>query len=356
MGRWAEIIIPILITSVLFAPLYAHADSPIVVQPVINFDLQGLIDGVAQNASAITGALGSIPSTVFGLFREYLEGAMREINSQLVGLLKALFSANPDPEQMKAWADTAVAIVSAFYLLVFLAAGLAFMFSGISLERRHRAKEWLKNAISMVILVSISFPVYSAALEIATAITSLVLGSVPDSFFLLTAFSGMNIAALALSAMAASFAVITLFLRYLFLLMGAALFPIGLALYFTPPLRAWGVAIFNLIGAAIAMQFVDALVFSSAANMILAFAENAPPGFVLAFTFMAIGLLNIAMMLYALAKSAFPGHAPAPVAIQPGNIGSPHINDSSALTGALHRVAQNVNALSATLSAKLRDS
>lgn len=356
MERWAGVIIPILITSILFAPFYAHADTPIVVQPVINFDLHGLIESVAQNASAITGALGSIPSAVFGLFREYIEGAVKEIDNQLVSLLKALVSANPDPENMKEWADTAVAIVSAFYLLVFLAAGLAFMLAGISPEKRHRAKEWLKNAVIMVIAVNISFPVYSAALELAAAITNFIWGSVPDSFFLSSAFSGMNIAALALFAMSASFAILTLFLRYLFLLMGAALFPIGLFLYFIPPLRAWGMACLNLIGAAIAMQLVDALVFSAAANMLSAFAGTAPSGFVLAFTFMAIGLLNIAMMLYAMAKSAFAGHQPRAVPMQAEKTGTAHANDNSALTRALHRVAQNVNALSATLSTKLKES
>ncbi len=337
MNKGLEITLPLLLTFLLAAPLYAHADGGIVVQPIINFDVGSLLGGIAQNASAITGALGSVPGAIFDLFRNYLENAIREMNLQMLDFLRKLVSANPDPESMKPWADSVSIIISAFYLLIFMAAGFAFILGGMSAGKRARAKEWLSNAVIMVVAVDISFPMYKLILEMSTAITNFLWDSVPENLFL-PAISGLNIALLFFLGCSIVFALMTIFMRYLFLLVAAGLFPLGLFLYFTPPLNRWGRAVLNLIGAALAMQFVDVLIFAAAGSMLLQF--SGPAGaLVPALAFIVVGLANIALMFYALLKSALiPFGSEAP-------------NAHGQLSQALHSLSENIGTLASTMPA-----
>ncbi len=340
MERFTEVVMPIVLTFLLLSTQYAHApgEGQIVVQPVINFDLQGLISSFGQNADNIIGAVGGVPSAVFSLFKAYFEDTIRALDAEMLSFLGEVVSANPDPAPMKGLADTVTAVVSSLYLLVFLAAGFAFLFAGLSPERRHRAKEWLLNALIMVVAVNSSFPVYTIALELSATVTRSAWASVPVSFFLPGMLSGLGAGQLLFFGTSIVFALSTIVLRYLFLLVAAGLFPLGMFLYFTPPLKQWGKAVFSLIGAALAMPIVDTLVFGAAGSMAGAFPAH--QGLVPSFAFIAVGIANLAMMVYALLKSAVMPFAPAPN----------HSHEASGLAQSMHNLGENLNALNSTLS------
>ncbi|GEM_PF-1471422 len=362
-----EIAMPILLTFLLVSPLYAHApgDPPIVFQPVINFDLQGLIDSFNSGAGTITGAVGAVPQGMLGLFKGYLEDSARGMDVELLAFLKTIATSNPDPESMRGISDSVSLIISGFYLLTFLWAGMQFMLAGFSAEKRHAAKGTLGNAIAMVVAVGLAFPAYSLLLELASAVSLFAISSVPESFFLPSALTGLGIGQLVLFALCAAFAIATLFLRHISLLIGAGLFPVAIFLYFPPPLRPWGSAILNMVGAAIAMQFVTLLGFWAAANMLSGFAPGIAGWIIPAFAFIAVGAGNISLALYALAKSALSPIAliranptPANVPTAQYHFAAPaqHTQQTAfaqnpELAQAMERLCENINTLSGILSA-----
>jgi len=129
--------------------------------------------------------------------------------------------------------------------------------------------------------------------------------SPPESFFSAAQLPGFGFIAGIFYGATAAIAAFTLIARYIFLLAGTGLFPIGIFLYLIPPTNGWGKAIFNLLGVAMAMQFVDVVIISAANQL----ASEIPPGmgkeFVPAFAFMTIAIANMAMALFAVIKSAF---------------------------------------------------
>lgn len=300
-----EIALPMLLSGLLLSPGIVHASEQIVVQPVINFDLQGLIDTMTKGNTLLHGGIAAIAPAIGEVLRNYFESSARDFDSPIVGLLKVLFSANPAVNGMKKLVDVTVTIISSLYLLFFTIAALMFLAAGISVEKKILAKEWMKNSLFMVAGVNVSFPVYGFLLEIGTAISAVMLESVPHNFFSESILAGSGLFTLLFIGMTMMFAAFTLFLRHVFLLVGAVLFPIGIVLYFLPPTRKWGRVVFNLIGAAIALQFVDAalIVASSQAASIVqgAGAETIMAGA----AFVMIGTTNLAIMVFALAKSAF---------------------------------------------------
>ena len=157
-----EIILAILLTGLLFSnqAVYAGSGLPIVVQPIINIDVSGIINAVISKADQLGNAVNAVGRGVGDALKAYLEGSIESFNSPVLLLMEYLISANPNPEPMKPWFDSVVIVISALYLLVFVCAGLMFLLSAISPEKRIEAKIWLRNTAFIIALVSFSYPIY----------------------------------------------------------------------------------------------------------------------------------------------------------------------------------------------------
>jgi hypothetical protein len=165
----------------------------------------------------------------------------------------------------------------------------------------------------MIIGVGISFYLYKLILELATGITNFMWVTGFEQFFNSSILSGAGVLMLLAFAGSIILALVTLFLRYLFLLIGVVLFPIGIFLYLTPKFENWGRIIFNFLGVMLAIQFVDLIVLIATSQAITQLAGNAGAEFVLPLGFLIIAITNAAMMVYAIIKSALSIANNAPV-------------------------------------------
>ena len=318
MIKWFEFFLPMILLVGFLTPL-AHAEGI-----NINIDVSGIISAVNGNTQSNANAMGetkevlndsitALPFDIFGIFSGSIKGSLIRFNSSLLDLAEELLSANPDPELMFGWWQAITIIISSFYLLIFLIIGLMFLINGHSVVKREQAKEWLKNAVIMIIGVSVSFYLYKLILELSTDITKFMWITGFEQFFENTLFASTGIFMLIAFSGTIGFALITLFLRYLFLLIGAVLFPIGIFLYLTPKFESWGKIIFNFLGMMLAIQFIDMIVLIGTQQAIIQLAGNTGAGFVLPLGFLVIGIVNIAMMIYAIIKSALSIATNAPV-------------------------------------------
>jgi len=338
--RFFDFFIPMILFVSLLTPM-AHALT-------INIDVSGIVNAVngntQSNATAmndtktvLNNTLGGLPLDIFSIFKNSAKNSLFAFNTSLLSLAKELISANPDPQLMFGWWQSIVTIISCFYLLVFLVIGFAFMINGHSVVKREQAKEWLKNAVMMIIGVSVSFYLYQLILELSSGITKFLWVTGFEQFFEPSIFAGAGILLLLLFSCTIALSLITLFLRYVFLLMGVVLFPIGIFLYLTPKFDNWGKIIFNFLGVMLATQFIDVIVLIATQQALLQLGGNAGASFVLPLGFLIITITNIAIILYAIVKSALSIVTQAPilnmaVSAVTGNIAG--VIGSAAKTGA----------------------
>ena len=163
-------------------------------------------------------------------------------------------------------------ILSLFYGLLILYSGVNFMISGYDVAKREKAKEWFKNIIIMIVLVQASYFIYSAVIDINSLLTSGVINLVDTHFFMLTADNIINIG---LQFFLGIFYVFTLLitilmltLRYIIVAVGVVFIPIGIFLYFIPPLQSYGKLILNFLGICIFVTFFDSIVFLAGAKLV----------------------------------------------------------------------------------------
>ncbi len=323
MNAGAEIFIPLLMASlILFSPLVQAAadDKQIVFSPSINIDIDGLIKAVKSSASelgsavtgnasgigeTINGSITGMPVKLFGLFKDSMRDSAKSFNDPFLGLAESLMKANPDPDSLYTWWQYITALISSFYLFIFLFAGLMFLLSFSGAEKRAVAKEWLRNAFMIIIGVNVSFVLYRLVLETAEAATGYIFAEASRSILASAVLSGAGIMLLAVYAFGLLCLSITLFARYVFLLVGVMLFPVGIFLYFIPPLREWGKAVFNLLGAALFMQFIDAILFVASTKAASDFAGGQGGAYLPAVGLILIACVNAALIFYALIKAAF---------------------------------------------------
>ena len=308
MNKAIELLLPILVVSLLFSTPLVHAEEdeePIVVQPIINIDLQGVIDAITGTGNNLETNVNEVPNGIFGLFTGWFDDSLQEFDVTLLSLTGFLLATNPDPESMFDWWQSIVLIISSFYLLIFLLVGFMFMYHSINPEKRAVAKEWFKNTFLMIIGVNVSFWLYQLILELSTAITQFLWITGFENFFEESILAGAGTIHLTFYLFAIGLTLLTLFIRYLFLLLSVMIFPIGIFLYFIPPLKNWGQMIFNLIGIVLAMQFIDVIIFVTANQVMFNLAGQEGATLVPALSFFLIGLMNIALFFYAITKSVF---------------------------------------------------
>jgi hypothetical protein len=117
--------------------------------------------------------------------------------------------------------------------------------------------------------------------------------------------SALNIVLLIVFSGSVFVAFVTLFIRHLFLVMGAAIFPIALFFYFIPPLKAWGKMMLEIIFAAVLMQIIDVIIFVGAEVVWHQF-TGMPDimGWAPTMAFCLIAITNTIIILFALMKAA----------------------------------------------------
>ena len=163
-------------------------------------------------------------------------------------------------------------ILSLFYGLILLFIGFKFLFSGYSPEQRDSAKRNLTNIIIMIVLIQSSYILYCAGLEIAGALTGAIFKIIDPHFFLFTIDNIPNIfLQFILEIPYIIHLVLTLVLlalRYIVVICGVALFPIGIFCYMIEPLQAYGRLILNVLLVIAILPFFYAIVFL-ASSMLL---------------------------------------------------------------------------------------
>ena len=306
--KWFEFFLPMILLVSLLTPV-AHADGF-----NINIDVSGIIGAVNGNTQSnanvmndtkttLNNSILGLPIDLFGLFTGGIKNSFKNFNNSLLDFTGTLLTSNPDPNLMLGFWQTVITVISCFYLLIFLIIGLAFLVSGANIQRREQAKDWLKRAIMMIIGVNISYLGYALILELSTAITKYFWETGFAQLLQNSIFTSVGLIMLIAYSGTIFLALITLFIRYLFLLVGVALFPIGIFLYFTPKVESWGKLVFSFLGTMLAMQLVDVIILVATTQLGNQLGDVGA-AFIPMLGFVVIAIANIFMMGHAIMKSA----------------------------------------------------
>lgn len=259
----------------------------------------------AEEECGLLNLASCLPQKIFEFFTNLL-------NAPIQPLLEFTKSLLTEPVQMSLfsplWAIM-IYVISLFYGLLILYSGFNFIISGYDVVKRTKAKEWLRNTIIMIVLVQASYFLYSAVMDMGSFLTAGVINLVDPNFFLLTADNitnlGLQFLFVGLYVFTLLFTVVFLAIRYVIVAVGIVLAPVGIFLYFIPPLKDYGKVIFNFLGICIFITFFDALIFLVCGEiMTLPLFEN----FKILVMIAGFGLSNLLMlylMFFSVIKSAF---------------------------------------------------
>jgi len=240
---------------------------------------------------------------------EYLLNLINAPLKPLLNLTKGLLTEPVNVEIFKHLWMIMIYIISIFYSLYFLIAGFNFLIAGFDVGKKETAKQWLKNTLLMIFFVQASYFFYKLILEVASLLSAGVINMIPEDFFLITIDNLVNLG-LEMSFGLVYLSVllttdVLLGLRYLVVSAGVMLFPIGLFLYFTLPLRTYGKLILNVLMVAIFLPFIQSLMLLCASMILqIPLFEN----FKILVMISAFTLLNLTMfflIIFAIIKSAF---------------------------------------------------
>ena len=201
-----------------------------------------------------------MPADIAGAIMDVFRLQLINFVQPLLETAKALMTVNIDPFAFHGLWQVIVTIISAFYLLLFLIVGLKFLLGCYDATHRKQAKDWFKNAIILVIAVNASLLLYSLLLNLGGAVALTLWSNEFEQLFLIENLGALDLIWAGIFAMSLFLALITLVVRQLFLILGVALFPIGIFLYFIPPVKTYGKVILNLIGMVVFIQVLDVII------------------------------------------------------------------------------------------------
>jgi len=273
----------LLLAVVLFSAFVFGADEgdyeP--VAPVISFD------PVLSFFGGIYDSMAEVPQAVVDAFFAGVRGVVAGFVSPLFGLIKELMLHSIEPLDFVDLWLLVVTVISLCYGLLFLLVGFKFLLGSYDAVQRAQAKEWLKNAVVLVVAVNASLILYSLLLGLSSGMASFLWSSQLEPLLEMSETSALNLLWVVVLAFNAFFAVISLFMRQVFLVAGVMLFPIGIFLYLIPPARAFGYSILAVLVAVAFMPVVDVIVLTAVNLVVLEFAG-----------FEVIGLLGTAAGLF----------------------------------------------------------
>jgi len=168
----------------------------------------------------------------------------------LLSFVETLLTQPVDLSPLKGLWLIIVSTLGLFYGLAFLYAGFNFIIAGFDVARKEAAKLWLKNILMMLVSVQASYWLYGLLTEMGGMLTAGVFSLIPPDFFLLTANAwegaGATIVLTTAYVLTMLYTVLLLMFRYILVVAGVLFFPIGLFLYFLPPLKSLGQLILSL--------------------------------------------------------------------------------------------------------------
>jgi len=189
------------------------------------------------------------------------------LNAPLVTLIDFIKALLINPVQIslfyKLW-SIIIYIFSFIYGLLLLWNGVMLMTSGHDVEKRNKAKEWLKNIIIMIILIQASYFLYETILTFNSLLTSGIFNFIDPSFLFINLDNGILQGLLGILLMTPYIAIllitcVVLVIRYVVVILGVVLLPIGIFCYFTPVLSDFGKFILYFLGLNIFSSFFASL-------------------------------------------------------------------------------------------------
>lgn len=245
-----------------------------------------------------------IPEKLYGFFISILNAPLQP----LLGFIKSLLTEPVNIEVLAPIWAIILYVLSIFYGLLLLYAGMNFMFSGHNEVKRAKSKEWFQNVFLMILFTQMSFFLYGMILDVSSLLTAGMMNLVNEEFFLLTADNIINIGLQFFFALfyvlTLLFTMLILMIRYLTVAIGVVLFPIGIFLYFIPPVQDYGKLILNYLGVCIFIGFFDSVIFLVASQLIqLQIFENMKI-MVMIGTFSMVNLLMLYFLFFSIIKSA----------------------------------------------------
>ena len=246
-----------------------------------------------------------IPEKIYDFLISVINAPMQP----LLELTKGLITEPIDLQTLAPIWAIILYVLSIFYGLLLLYAGMNFMLSGHDEIRRAKSKEWFQNLFLMIVFTQASFILYSLVLDFSSLLTAGMINLVDPDFFLLTADNIINIGLqFFFGFMYANTLILTvliLAIRYLAIAMGVVFFPIGIFLYFIPPVQDYGKLILNYLGVCIFMGFFDAIIFLVSSQLVqIPIFENVKV-LVMISAFSMANLLMLYLMFFSIIKSAF---------------------------------------------------
>lgn len=236
---------------------------------------------------------------------QLFEDATHPILSLAEKMLKAEVSVSI---YYKIWRSMAY-VVSLFYGILFMYAGLKFITSGDNPANRENAKTWLKNIIVMIVLVASSFYLYQLLMQLSVSLTDAVLSMTRNNFFYMTydnfANFSMELLFVTTYILILLITVWILSIRYVFASIGVVFMPIAIFLYFIPPLKSYGKLILNSLGIMAFIPFIDAVIILTASELLYVSVFYNMQILVKIVTFLIINFVTIYLIRLAVSKSAF---------------------------------------------------
>ncbi len=198
-------------------------------------------------------------------------------------------------------------VLSLFLCLILVFAGFCFITAGGDMIKRENAKIWLKNAITMIVLLQCSFFIYTITLQISTILTKSIFNMINFDFFVIASNFKSAILDLVLApvylGVLLSTAVI-LCLRYVIISAGVLLLPFGIFFYFIPPLKPYGSLINNFIFSNIFVTFFASLILFVFSKIAYLNVFRNMKIIVTITAFFTVDLIIILLMLFVVIKSA----------------------------------------------------
>lgn len=243
----------------------------------------------------------NLPSCIMDAIGQFI---LSIINAPIQPFLSAIKLLLTQPANVQVFASlwaVLIYVISIFYGLFILFAGFNLIISGYNAEKRQRAKEWLQNAILMILFVQASFLIYKLVAELAAGITSGVVSMIDPNFFLFTLDSLVNIfleIALGIFYILVLFVTVVIFaINYLLASIGVLFFPFGVFFYFIPPLRDIGRFIISKLMFVLFLPFFASLVLLGAAELLKVGSFSSIK---IVLVIGAFALVNVLMILFAI--------------------------------------------------------
>lgn len=215
----------------------------------------------AEEECGLLNLASCIPQKIYDFIINLLNAPLKP----LLDLLKSLLTEPINLSLFSSLWAIIIYVISLFYGILMLYSGVNFMLSGYDIVKREKAKQWFMNLFLMIIFVQASYFIYELVIDMESLLTAGVVNMIDKYFFMITADNIINIGLQFLFVMVyvlvLFITVLLLVFRYIIVAVGVVFVPIGIFLYFIPPLRDYGKLILNFLGICLFLTFFDSLIF-----------------------------------------------------------------------------------------------